>query len=48
MPGLGCCPVDVNVSVRCRVPTRRRLVVRESGVEFAVVYGAPLWGKTKG
>ena len=47
MRGRGCCLVDVNVSVRRRVSTRRREVVCESGVEFAVVYGAGLRGRTK-
>ena len=46
MRGRGCCLVDVNVSVRRRVSTRRRVVVCEGGVEFAVVYGATLWGMT--
>ena len=32
MRGLGCCPVDVNVTMRRRVSTRRRIVVRDFGV----------------
>ena len=47
MRGPGCCPLDVNVIVRRRVSTRRRVVVCEGGVECAVVYGATLWGITE-
>ena len=43
--GQGYCPVDVNVMVRRRVSTRRRVVVCGAGVECAVVYGATLWGR---